>query len=388
MSPLRLRLLAHLLLASCSLSGPASAFDFFDAAGNSLGAGSRWDSAPRTLGGVERSLNGGLRFSLQGGSYQAFRDLFIWQGSTPTVAEFEKAVLDAFAVWTSTDPATGLDTEIRFVPDLATPVSTSVGGFVRFGAEIDLVVATDATSWDPGDNNTKAEAVFSSISVPGNITLTSGVTGYAGFAISGADITFNNNTGARYTIATFRTILAHEIGHALGLADVDLTSGPSGNFIDDNYNNSSAANIVATLRNPFALLINPSNPGASPLQRYTIQNSSSGFDTPGVDILMESAIPAIFLGANGPYLSTDDVAGRQFLYPVTLAPSLSVVPDGADVVLTWTDAVGWSPWRSSTLAAGSWSLVTTSSTLQGNTRTLRLPRNQSQEFFRLQRFSP
>ena len=26
----------------------------------------------------ERSLDGGLRYSLQGGSYQAYRDLFSW----------------------------------------------------------------------------------------------------------------------------------------------------------------------------------------------------------------------------------------------------------------------------------------------------------------------
>lgn len=382
------RQLALFLLASCSLAGPASAFGFFDATGNGLAAGSRWDSAPRTMsGGLERSLNGGLRFSLQGGSYQAYRDLFTWSGTPPTVAQFEQAVLDAFAVWTTTDPATGLDTEIRFVPDLATPVSTAQGGFIRSGAEIDLFGATDGNSWNPGGTGTQAETFFSSISVAGNLTLTSGVTGYAGFAISGADITFNNNPGAVYTLNTFKVILVHEIGHALGLADVDVFSGPNGNFIDDNYNSSSNANIVATLNNPFAQLINPSNPGASPLQRYTIQNANPGFDTPGVNILMETSIPQIFFDS-GAYLTADDVAGRQFLYPVTLAPPLSITRDGADIVISWPDTVGWSPWRSSTLAAGSWTKVTTTTTLQGNTRILRVPANQYPAFFRLQRFSP
>jgi hypothetical protein len=71
--------------------------------------------------------------------------------------------------------------------------------------------------------------------VSGNLKLTSGTTNYPGFAISGADITFNINPQAQYTLTSFRTILTHEIGHALGLADVDVTSGPAGTFIDDNY---------------------------------------------------------------------------------------------------------------------------------------------------------
>lgn len=326
---------------------------------------------------------------MQGGSYQAYRNLLSWDGTPPTVAEFEQAVLEAFAVWTSTDPATGLDSELRFVPDLGTPVSTTVSGsYVRLGSEIDLFAATSAGGWNVGNNGTRAETYFNSITVPGNLTLTSGVTGYPGYAISGVDITFNSNTGAKYTLSTFKAILAHEIGHALGLADVDVTSGPAGSFIDDNYNNSSDATIVATLTNSFALLINPADPGASPLQRYTVPNTIHGFDTPGVDILMETNIPSIFFSAAGPYLSPDDVAGRQFMYPVTLEPPLSIAANGADVILSWPEAVGWRPHRSTTLAAGSWTLVTVGSTLQGSVRSLRIPRAQAREFFRLERFSP
>lgn len=377
------------LLLLWMLAGPVTGFGIFNATGSTgLAAGSRWDSAPRVVGGVERSLNGGLRFSLQGGSYQAYRNLLTWLGTPPSVAEFEQAVLEAFDVWTTTDPVTGLDTVIRFVPDLSTPVSTTLSGFVRLGAEIDLLASNDGNSWNPGDNGTRAEVSFSSISVSGDLTLTSGVTGYAGFAISGADVTFNNHTGARYTLSTFRTLLTHEIGHALGLADVDTNSGPSGDFIDDNYNNSSAATIVATLGNSFALLINPANPGASPLQRYTVNNSNMGFDTPGVDILMESSVPTIFFGSGGAYLTADDVAGRQFLYPVTLQPPLSIALDGGDVVLSWPETIGWSPRRSSTLGPESWAVVGTASTLQGNTRVLRLPRSLNLGFYRLERFSP
>jgi hypothetical protein len=371
------------------LGGPAHGFGFFDGTGtNGLGGGSRWDSAPRTMSGVERSLNGGLRFSLQGGSYQAYRDLLSWNGAPPSVADFEQAVLDAFAVWTSTDPETGLDSNLRFVPDFGTAVSTTVSGNVRMGAEIDIMATTDGSTWNPGDSGTRGETFFNAIGVSGNLTLTSGVTGYAGFAISGADITFNSNTQAKYTLSSFKGILAHEIGHALGLADVDVTSGVNGTFVDDNYDGTNNTTIVATLMNSFALLVNAANPGASPLQRYTIPNANPGIDTPGVDILMETNIPNVFFGVEGPYLSPDDVAGRQFLYPVTLAPSgLSIAMDGADVVLSWPEATGWRAWRSSTLTSG-WTQIASTGTLAGGIRTVRVTRTLSREFYRLERFTP
>ena len=53
-------------------------FVIFNQTGNMLGGGSRWDSISRIINGNERSLEGGLRYSLQGGSYQAYRDLFSW----------------------------------------------------------------------------------------------------------------------------------------------------------------------------------------------------------------------------------------------------------------------------------------------------------------------
>lgn len=291
----------------------ARAFGIFNNTG--LNGGSRWDAAPRTLGGQERSLDGGLRFSLQGGSYQAYRDLFTW-ATVPSVSDFEQAVLDAFAVWMATDAGSGLSTSLYFVPDLSTAVSTSLVGGVRLGAEIDLFASTDGGSWNPGDPGTRAEAFFNSVSVPGDLTLTSGTTNYAGFAISGSDITFNNNPTAVYTLTTFRTILAHEIGHSLGLADVDVTSGPAGTFIDDNYDGATAATALATLTNSWAATIDPLDPWATPgLSFYTVANGTPGVDTPGVDILMESAIPSALFGPSLA-LQNDDAAGRQFLYPV------------------------------------------------------------------------
>ena len=88
---------------------------------NGLQNGSRWDAAPRTIGGNERSLSGGLRYSLQGGSFQSYRDLFSWS-VVPSVADFQQAVEQSFDAWSETDPVTGLTTDLDFVTDLSTPV--------------------------------------------------------------------------------------------------------------------------------------------------------------------------------------------------------------------------------------------------------------------------
>ena len=311
----------------------AAAFGLYNATG--LVGGSRWDATPRTMGGLERSLNGGLRFSLQGGSFQAYRDMFSWSGGVPTVADFTAAVTNAFGNWTTVDPVSGIGTSLSFIADLATPVSSAVISSVRQGAEIDLFAATSAGSWGVGSTGTQGETFFSSISVAGNLTLTSGTTNYTGFAISGADVTLNSNVGALYTLTTFRNLLTHELGHALGLADVDVQSGPAGTYIDDNYNATSSATALATLTNSFIGLINPLNPSASPLSLYTVANGDPGVDTLGVDILMESAIPnALFFGAGVP-LQNDDYAGRQFMYP-KVAPE----PSAALIFLAGAAALG------------------------------------------------
>lgn len=92
--------------------------------GPGLTGGARWDAAPRTHDGNERSLDGGLRYAVEGRSYEAFRDLLTWN-VVPTVPDFQLAVEQAFAAWTSVDPATGLGTNLSFVADFGTPVANS-----------------------------------------------------------------------------------------------------------------------------------------------------------------------------------------------------------------------------------------------------------------------
>jgi len=324
-------------LATCT---PASAGVIFGSNGN-LGGGWRWDAAPRTLVGNERSLDGGLRFSMQGGSYEAYRDRFSWS-VLPSVADFATAVDQAFGAWTAIDPATGLGTSIYFVNDTANTAVIGSGAFSGTdfnGAEIDLF------GENAGDAGVRAvTGISATTNTP--VTLTSGTTGYGaagalqGGAIRGADIKMNNNSGALYSLDVFRRLLTHEIGHALGIADAEDTQGFG--FIDDNYDGSTPSTAAATLMNSWALLVNPLNPEDSPgLTQYapgTVINGSPGLDSTGVNILMESG--GLGVGPGNPYsnlfpLSNDDYGMRQFLYP-----QLEAVPEPSSLALTVLGTAG------------------------------------------------
>jgi hypothetical protein len=325
---LYLKMLATVCMLAC-LSGLPSTVDAGVIFGNAgLAGGFRWDAAPRILGGLERSLNGGLRYSLQGGSFLAYRNSFSWSGPVPTVAAFQQAVEQAFAAWTVVDPVSGFGTAVSFTADLATAVDGNVVGGVRQGAEIDLF-ATDLN-----DNGTRGFTSFNATGTP--VTLTSGTVNYAGSApISGADVTMNSNAGALYTLDVFRRLLTHELGHAIGLGDVEGSINP-GVFIDDNYDPTNSATALATLTNTWAALVNPLNPAASVgLGLFFVANADPGVDTPGVNILMESEGLGIAAGPPNPNpvtnltpLTNDDYGTRQFLYP-----SLTAIPEPSTLIL-------------------------------------------------------
>jgi len=337
-SRVRAVLVAGLL---CFSAGTAQAGTIFGFVGATLGGGFRWDADPLNVVGVgERSLDGGLRYSVQGGSFQAYRDLFSWT-IVPTVADFTQAIADAFGAWTSIDPVTGLSTSLSFVADLGTPVvgfNIGNGGLDVRGAEIDLFGSTDAGFWNVGNTGLQGETRFNTVNDP--VTLTSGTVSYAGArAISGADIIINSNPGALYTLDVFRRLLTHEIGHAIGLGDVEGDINP-GAFIDDNYNGASSATALATLTNSWALLVNPFDPASSPLARFTVPFANPGTTTPGVNILMESR--GLGIGAGNPVtnlvpLTNDDYGTRQFLYPTIAVP----VPEPGTLVLLTAGLLSW-----------------------------------------------
>lgn len=291
---------------------PVLAGVIFGSDGN-LGAGYRWDAdqydflydSNTTL---ERSLDGGLRYSLEGGSVEAYRDQFIWD-VLPTVGEMSNLLDLAFAAWESTDPISGLGTDIFFVDDSANTlaVGNGFGTANILGAEIDLFGS------NAGDTGLRATSYFWATS-DNEATLTSGTVDYAGgYAITGSDINMNNNVGAIYSLDIFQRILTHEIGHSLGLGDLEDFGGNG--FIDDNFD---PLDPVGTLTNSWAHLVNPFDPSASAglTQYYTV--TTSHLAEPGVDLLMESW--GVGIGPTNPLsnpipLTADEYGTRQFLYP-------------------------------------------------------------------------
>lgn len=303
---------------------PAQAGVVFGFTGSGLeGNIFRWDAAPRVIDGNERSLDGGLRYAVSGGSLDAFRDQFSWNGGTPTSAAFATTVQNAFNAWTRVDPVSGFGTALSFVYDSTTAVVGAAGGGVNTaGAEIDLIATTDARFWNPGNTGTQGETWFNGSSF--KATLTSGVANYTfSSAIAGADIAINSNPGAVYTLDLFGRLLTHEIGHALGFGDVENEIQP-GRFIDDNFDPTSAATRAATLSNSWAALVNPFDPsGSIGLARYTIGDGTTS--EAGVNLLMESwglGISAANPINNPDPLTNDEFGIRQFLYPM-----LSPVPE-------------------------------------------------------------
>jgi hypothetical protein len=322
-----------LLIAVCCCTRSVHAFRVTDPTDLGFGGGIlRWDAAPNFIDGVERSLDGGLRYSVEGGSYAAFRDRFRWAAPAPTVAEFQTVVEQSFAAWEVVDPESGLGTDLYFVPDFDTPIvietaSPDLAGrfILNRGAEIDLV------SGSLGDFLGKNESYGDPNA--DSITLTSGIANYPATVISGVDITMNfidpSIRGPWQGLVKFQQILTHEIGHALGLydVDVDIDFGISAccgtRFYDDNYDDTSSATALATLTNSFAGVIDPFDPDNSPSLMLTDVcegtgtslfdcTGDPGIDTPGVTLLMETSPTP---GETWMGLQNDEYAGRQFLYP-------------------------------------------------------------------------
>lgn len=323
-----LRMMLLLLLVATPLRAQAFGVIVWDFS-NPIASVPRWDAEPRTFAARDRSLVGGLTYSLQGGSYESFRNLLTWS-VVPSVDAFRDAIEDAFVAWTEVDSATGLGTPLSFAPDLSIPVQGVTGyPYVSpLGAEIDLLASADAVFWNAGDAFLVAQAFYlSDYSIGGkqSVRLTSGVEDFPSAAIVAVDIVFNSNPQALWDLDSFRLMLTHEIGHALGLADVDFLGGPY--FLDDGYDVSSSQSAADTLMNAWADQIDPFNPPQSPgLGVFAVADGDPGLDSAGVDLLMErcqtGSVGAGTCSVAGPLLgdlfplSNDEFAGRQYLYPV------------------------------------------------------------------------
>ena len=344
----RLVFVCVMLGASWLLPSSAGAFRVI---GSPSAGWARWDAAPRYVGGEERSLSGGLRYSVETGSYAGLRDQFIWFPEVPTEQAFAGAVRRAFEHWTVVDEVTGLPAAFYFVEDLSTAAvdvfavsglmtswtgpneRAEVGLFfgLNAGAEVDLFAETPHAGSGFGGS-----VVFFVDPAPGGLMLSSGRPGYSGRAISGADIRINPRF--QWTLSGFEILLTHEIGHVLGFADLEASVEGSlvSAFLDDDYDPNSSAQAGATLTNPFALAVDPYDPDGSGLSSHAgSMGSDPGLSSLGVELLMES--DGFFdLTHATQKLQNDEIAGRQFLYPVALPePGVGLMLAVGAATLSW-----------------------------------------------------
>jgi hypothetical protein len=326
------------LLLCLAIGFSASSAQAFRLLG-SPSAWARWDAAPRFVSGEERSLDGGLRYSIEGGSYEGLRDQFLWTPTTPSVEDFAAAIERAFEHWTLVDPATGLPASFHFVEDLATPAVDDPGnpisprGYLGLnpGAEIDIFAETPHAGSAYG-----ASVVIFFDADSHEVTLSSGTTNHPALAISGADIRIN--PAFAWKLPAFELLLTHEIGHALGLADLEESTADGVSvFFDDDLDLTASATATATLTNAFSFLIDPSDPEATPLLEVPDDlNTDPGLDSSGVELLMETEGIFDLLDTQAlgePILQADEFAARQFLYPVA-------VPEPRGPLLLLTGLVG------------------------------------------------
>ena len=109
----------------------------------------------------------------------------------PSVEDFQLAVEQAFAAWTTVDPVTGLHTDITFVADFATPV---VGSERLQRASTPTAPKSTCSPWTAVLLDVQARTGFQAIERVSYAHHRA--TNYHRFrAISGIDITFNNNAG-------------------------------------------------------------------------------------------------------------------------------------------------------------------------------------------------
>lgn len=283
-----------------------------------MSGGLRWDSVPRMVGGVDRSLVGGISWNVAGGSLAAFKSKFVWAGAIPTDVQLQNTIDQAFSFWTSVDPNPQLNVAAPFWFVYSPGIAATDDP--KSGAEIDLLA--DDLGFPGSAGGALSHPILSD-----HVTLTSGTSNYGSDVIGGVDIFVNNHAGTTWTLLRLRALLAHEFGHALGMGHASL--GLPNRYIDDDYDGASQATANATLTNHFSHLINPLGPSDSPLLTlYTVPNSTLGTNASDVHILMERFLDTETINAANP-LSADDYAQRQFLYPVSgQAPSADFDGDG------------------------------------------------------------
>ncbi|NEQ11372.1 MAG: PEP-CTERM sorting domain-containing protein [Moorea sp. SIO4E2] len=248
---------------------------------HSLDNAPRWDSVNRIDGvGTNRSLVNGLEYNFQGGSIENFFNFFTFEPFT-TLTQFTKAINSGFAQWANNSSVSFTKVDIPVVN------TEGISGNRIQGTEIDILAGLPVGSVDFGgvtriwgvDQKTRLTNGFSSDN--------SGL--FPSSRIYAVDLFMNNNI--TWKLSDWQATFTHELGHALGLGDVELAFSFFDNnktindFLPINQNGDVRENLID-------------------LGDLTIDATSG--------ILMRSR----FTGLTE--LQNDDIGGIQFLYPTNV----------------------------------------------------------------------
>jgi hypothetical protein len=284
-------------LALCSL--PAAGFVLDEVLDNGtpndltddlLGA-ARWNNVPGSLvGSGTRGLGGGLEYAIATDFCSKLIPQFI-DTPKPKCSQIRSAIRNAFNQWSRKGSALRFTNVSGQIAPLLPPAD-AVKPWIGFGAEIDLFALSPLDY--PGVSGSGAYTAFYYLG--SSLVGTNGLV-ITGKTITSADIVFN--VEACYHLKPrlqgrgcnhFESLMLHEIGHALALDHPNQF--PQRNFVK--YQNS----IHGT----------PS---------HICQNSVADFQlSPNIDTqsIMNSSLGTAQPVSSG--LSTDDLDGLNFLYPL------------------------------------------------------------------------
>lgn len=268
------------------------------------------DDAPRWDTG---SLSGGLTYNF--GEWNAtvsnhvttlsniadFFARFTWAGAAPLLADFSNAISGAFSAWTNAwqprgGPLGFTKTNTAVGSGISSWTTPTFVGSNLTGNEIDIFAVTGGGF---GGGLTAGFGTADDV----HLTNGFGFSSIAGLFPSSKILTVDLglSTDTVWTLPMFQGYLTHELGHALGLGDIDLPVYPASASMsfwdtDLDVNNVMPINMGGDVRDGL-----PATPTIGPIPVSAADGK----------ILMCSNCPSSPLT-----LKNDDLAGIHFLYPV------------------------------------------------------------------------
>lgn len=288
-----------------------------------LDKAARWDSKARSFGTVNnRSLVGGLGYNFEGGNLTTFMQQFTFEAGVDQ-SDFNAAVAASFNAWSSRD---SFVTFTKASDPVVWDFDINDGNQAQ-GNEIDFFgVGTDPGIATP-EASLGALGVTMIWGADKPVRLTNGYspdgTGlFPSTSIFASDIAINYKyitplgDLVPWKIEHWQATLTHELGHALGLGDVD---NPLLHFFDDDVADPLLHNGLVVNDQ---MTINEAGDVRYLLSDWGQPCTEAKFGPACAGILMRSEFTGLLA------LAPDDVAGLHFLYPVPEPESYAMMLAG------------------------------------------------------------